>query len=401
MKIKTYIFLFVALLLITGCRDKRDNISDGVARHTMIIYMAADNSLSGVDEDNLAKIRKAVENGDADRGNLVVYHAARRGKPRTLFEIRREKWGKLKSNVLKDYGDQNSASAETLSTVLSDVRRLKPAKTYSLVFWSHGTGWLPAGVRYGVPDIWWPYSADYRKLGSINIQDGSYEVPRTRALGPDGNRWMEFKDMAAAIPNNMFHHIIFDACFMGEVEVAYELRKKTKYLIASPAEILIEGMPYHLIMKDCFDLRLDKVCKSFFDFYDAKTGGFKSATIGLYDCTQMEALAAATKPLVSRFAAQLPTMSIEGIQTYDRNEYHSMFDIENLFDTLTGGPSDPMFAAFKAQLDRTVITKFSTEVILGVFRVKRFCGISTYIPLSSYTDINPIYRDTEWYKAVY
>ena len=38
--------------------------------------------------------------------------------------------------------------------------------------------------------------------------------------------------------------IIFDACFMGSVEVAYELRDVCDKIVASPTEVIAEGMDY-------------------------------------------------------------------------------------------------------------------------------------------------------------
>jgi hypothetical protein len=58
-----------------------------------------------------------------------------------VFEIRK---GEI--IVIKQYGQQNSASGEILNAVIQDVITEFPAETYGLVLWSHGTGWLPEGV---------------------------------------------------------------------------------------------------------------------------------------------------------------------------------------------------------------------------------------------------------------
>lgn len=52
---------------------------------------------------------------------------------------------------------------------------------------------------------------------------------------------MELDEFAAAIPDGTLDFIIFEACLMAGVEVAYALRGKAEYLLASPAEIISPG----------------------------------------------------------------------------------------------------------------------------------------------------------------
>ena len=54
---------------------------------------------------------------------------------------------------------------------------------------------------------------------------------------------IDITDLAEAIPMNM-DYIIFDACFMGGVEVAYELMEKCDKMVFSQTEILADGMDY-------------------------------------------------------------------------------------------------------------------------------------------------------------
>lgn len=49
-----------------------------------------------------------------------------------------------------------------------------------------------------------------------------------------------------------FEYILFDDCFMSSIEVAYDLRKITRHLIASPCEVMAYGYPYDLVMPYLF-----------------------------------------------------------------------------------------------------------------------------------------------------
>ena len=56
---------------------------------------------------------------------------------------------------------------------------------------------------------------------------------------------MELADFASALPlpnHRKWDFILFEGCYMGSVEVAYELKDKTEAIIASPTEIVSPGM---------------------------------------------------------------------------------------------------------------------------------------------------------------
>ena len=73
---------------------------------------------------------------------------------------------------------------------------------------------------------------------------------------------MDLPDLAEVLSPYRFDYILFDACFMGSVEVLYELRHSARYFIASPAEILADGFPYHLILPYLIGkLELEKVAQ--------------------------------------------------------------------------------------------------------------------------------------------
>ena len=126
-----------------------------------------------------------------------------------------------------------------------------PAEEYGLILWSHGTSWLPAG----------------RGL---------------RSFGSDSGKEMNIVDLAKALPLH-FKFILFDACLMGAVEVVYELRNTTDYIIASSTETIAEGFPYHLILPELVKQNPDwtKVAQQYFDYYNNQQGVYQSATVSV------------------------------------------------------------------------------------------------------------------------
>jgi hypothetical protein len=74
---------------------------------------------------------------------------------------------------------------------------------------------------------------------------------------------------------------LMDACLMGSVEVAYELRNKADFIIASPTEVIYMGYPYDRIIPELTRKQPDlkKVASDYFNFYNEMPGIFRSASI--------------------------------------------------------------------------------------------------------------------------
>ena len=49
---------------------------------------------------------------------------------------------------------------------------------------------------------------------------------------------MEITDFAMALADHLFEFIIFEACYIAGIEVAYELRNKAPYIMSSDAPVV-------------------------------------------------------------------------------------------------------------------------------------------------------------------
>jgi hypothetical protein len=153
-------------------------------------------------------------------------------------------------DTLKIYADTTVAARKAVvSDVLNLAKDRFPAKSYGMLLSSHGTGWAPQGYCYSPPD---KTSGGIFGLDSY-LYDGPAKYhekdPLLKSIGSHYNgspsRSIEIatSDLAAAIPMHM-DYILFDACFMGCVEVAYELKDKCDMMCFSQAEILSNGMDW-------------------------------------------------------------------------------------------------------------------------------------------------------------
>lgn len=122
--------------------------------------------------------------------------------------------------TVREYGAENSASAETFARVLREVAAEYPADSYGLIFFSRTP---VAGCRLAL----------CRTRRPDPVRSGWTTGTR------DAPKWI--LPSLAAIPGGMFDHC-FETCLTAGVEVAYELRGKSDYMLASSAEIISPGL---------------------------------------------------------------------------------------------------------------------------------------------------------------
>lgn len=322
----------VSLGGFASCKNDPTPDPPQTADRTVLVYMAADNSLSwrgDFGNKNLGQIVRAM---DGLKGNMLVYIDLP-SEGATLYKIEGD--GKTKT-VVEKYGVENSASTEVLQRVLNTSMQKYPAKSYGLVLWSHGKGWVPSDLNIqGMRSR--PESGD---VSGTAVSGSEKELWRpmedalvTKTFGADGSSEMEIPDMAAILPKDRkLDFLIFDACFMSCVEVAYDLRHAAQYIIASPTEIMGDGFPYGTVAPLFFRETLDPqaICSAFVDHYRNLTtpenGG--SASIALIKTSEMDALASAARDVFALNPA--PVVDAGSVQYLELLPNHVFYDLERI-----------------------------------------------------------------------
>ena len=368
----------MASLLIMASCVKNDVVDDSITR-TVLIYIAADNSLSTNANPNIYSMQAAVSKG-MDNVRLLVY-VDRMGVKPALLHIHDHR-----IDTVRAYQESNSASSETLRKVIRDVVDGWQSEQYGLLLWSHGTGWLPQSkLHYVAPDL-------------------GYAQSRTKAFAcEDKDTWIEIDDLADAIPDGLFDYIAFDACYMANVEVMYALRNKARYIISSTCEIPSSGFPYHNATRDLLNGNLMRVCSQFHSYYNSMSGWDKMACISLTKTDGLDSLARCFSKIVRQFKNSIPSMDVEGIQRYDRFNNHVFYDLEDFVEKLNPAKED--LNEFRLQLERCVVYKINTPYLFpgdskDELKIDTHCGLSVYIPIRKYDQpgLNAEYRKTEWSK---
>ncbi len=374
---KKLMILLLGLLLLNACGSDEPDTPPTPARRTILVYMVATNSLGNNQRDlqDLDEMDQAVAAGALNGCRLLVYRVGPESQHPTLFEIKQDKHGKAVHSELEAYDPAAGASLtpSRMRQVIGDMKTDAPASEYGLVLWSHGTGWAQ----------------------SITTRDGA---PR-RQFGDDNGVHMSLTELAEGLPTGTFEWIYADVCYMGCVEVAYELRDHCKRLAAYPTEIPAKGMPYDqtLPMLCQATADLSGACRATYDYYNALTDQNRTFTAAVVDCTQLNALA----DVCNRIQANaVPLATTSGMQYYNINSSRFLYDFLQYYQTIC---PDSLRDELEDVYNKVVLYKVATPTIFNRVLIdpNHFSGLSTYIMGTSPGVNEDYYQELAWTKAVF
>lgn len=334
------LFLILASLLCTACHREPDV---STARRTILVYMVAKNSLgsSGWDEKDIGEMTQGQVPDDC---RLLVFHT-RYQEPPTLSEVTD---GQL--ITLKTYGPEVvGADAQTLRQVLADTHRLRPAHSMGVVFWSHSSGWLPQ-----------------KRVNS-------------RSFGLEMGREIEIDDLAAALASAQepIDFLLFDSCYMGCYEVARELHHTARYMVASVAEVPVDGMPYHTVLPWLFSADtaegLKKAIDLTADSYAGRTGSYCPSTMALYNLRGMHRLQQSVEELL-RTRRPLPSYYTPQRFSISSTYADAFVDLDAHMEAMAADQTT--YTRFRDALTGVVLHRRHSPMIWGRLPIDRCCGLS-------------------------
>lgn len=380
-------------MMLASC-DITGNVTGDIGR-TVLIYMAADNDLSSFAQTDIEEMKNGdVPDyfGEGESGDVLLVYLDISGEPPRLYRLSRDRFGVVNMEILREYEEHNSSDPEVMRSVLQYAANLFPADDYGLVLWSHATGWLPAGYYSN------PVASGASVPAGVSEDPFAHLVKSFGMSGSYGNDEMDIDGLADALPVK-YSYIIFDACLMGGIEVAYELKDKCDYLIFSPAEVLADGMPYDLVLGDMFASGTDalkEVCREFFNA-GAKDG---AATVSLVSTSGLDRLASVCFDIFSSSGKSYMAIDMNDLQGYFRYGKHWFYDLDDFVSRLANEAS---YAEFSMAMDDVVVAKYATDyfkVGTSGFEIKKFSGLSTYVPNPENAYLDEFYKTLAWNKAV-
>lgn len=375
MKRNLLLALFLGILL-SAC-NKNEPQPPTIADRTILAYFIATNNLDGYDQMDIEEMQKAIAALPTNNSRLLVYRVSYT-YPAELFEIFK-KDGKATIKSIKTYDNTpgSSVTQERFREVFSDMVSFAPANNYGLILWSHSLGWA-------------------KELPSSNSFTSISHAPEF-TFGLDYNKSIDIDKLAECIPTGIFDFIFFDACYSGAVEVAYELKDKIDYIIASPTESISFGGVYDLSLKYLMQDKpnYEAFSKANYDYYNSRTGEYRSCAIALIDCKKLDTLAQTCKSILSNGL----TFTQSGKQYYDFARYHFLYDFEQCYNSIATASQKQ---EFEKALNNVVIYKATTPYILGSLPINsnNYSGLSTYIMGTSSSQNESYYKKLKWYNDI-
>lgn len=393
MKSKLLFFLWVCCsVLLTACGNddptpKPEPEPPVEGGRTVLIYLAADNTLARFSLEDLKEMKTGMASVNNSGVHLLVYIDT--GSSPRLIELENNN-GTVVEKTIKTYDEKrNSVGKAETSEVFHDVfsNDTYKAESYGLIYWSHGDGWIPN------------------------------PLPSTRWIGQDtgnGTHYMNITDLVSILSDAPhFDFILFDACFMQSVEVAYALRSFTDYYIGSPTEIPGPGARYDVLVPALFaDGGVAfNVAAAYYAPYEEIYDGGKGIsntnwTGGVSVCvmksSELEPLANITKQVLPENADNQELLST--VFDYDKRssgEGHvGYYDMERMMQSLLDNSA---FIAWKQVYDLAVpywkTTLQNYSAFARMFSMEGTNGVSHYIPASNKPAARAAYHSTEWYEA--
>jgi hypothetical protein len=407
--------ILIAICLLSGltsCHHDDDTPEDNTARRTVLVYMAAENNLTRFATEDLEEMKTGSLKLAEDQ-NLVIY-VDKAGSLTTPYIVRAKNGEMVDTIFMKE---ALSADPTTLQDVIQYTREHFPAKSYGLLLWGHASGWL-VSTKDSIS----------RTRGSSILEPKAYGgATGNNSSSSSGNYWMNIVPMAKAIQNGMgSDHLSFifgDCCSFGCLEVAYELRNVTDYVIGSPAEVPDMGAPFDLIVPDMFietDNFYAKIIDHYFDYYldifknnpqyyNKKVGDLAgySVPLAVVKTSGLDNLAYATSTLLGTIAEKVSTsgsLDLDKVMYYAISQKKYSYDMYHVFKKNTSAADfDTWKAAFlQAVPYRLFSMKWMTEISSLRNEMENFdatkddCGVvSMFFPSTYYNGTNP-----NWNKAI-
>lgn len=381
-----------------------------IASQTVLLYMPG-TSLNSYYIANIEGIRRIISSEIPGNGRILICTQPTTASDKaTLGEIYYD--AAEHTNIfkeIKNYDPFIANQTEFVQQLLTDVAQVAPAQRYGLIIGSHGKAWLPAGK-----------SITARSLGDTSTDENTF-VPMPNALPTRGfgdpSREMDIAQLAEAIAAQTYRldWIIFDACFMANIETLYDLRTSANRIIASPIEIMAAGFPYDRLIPQLFadngnKCNLAGACETFYDFYmndwESIPSNAQSGCISLAVTAELESLA----DVVRRINATNPAsynrdalQSYEGIYSQGGANSHIFYDFGNFIEAIC--TDQTLLTEFQNTMERAFPseTRFNTPLFYSAYNSKmnpisHYSGVSISEPSLRHVTDN---QQTNWYKATH
>ncbi len=392
-----FICLIVLSFFLMSCVKEEVELPN---QKTLLMYLPwpADMTLTKAFKTNIADLEKAISKNGLNNEKVVVFMSTSSTEA-TLYEITCEN-GICKHDTLKNYVNPSFTTVEGIASILNDMKSVAPALTYAMIIGGHGMGWIPVSPTYQTIGIK-ALSTSISSFKNYWEYEGAFH---TRYFGGTTTKYQtDITSLAQGITMagiKKMEYILFDNCYMSSIEVAYELRNVTNYLIASPTEIMAYGMPYAVVGEYLLGKTDYKaVCDGFYAFYSTYNEA-PYGTLAVTNCSELASTASLMREINSRYT--FDTAQLNSLQRMDGYEPPIFYDYGDYVAHLC--TDEQLLMEYKEQLDRMIPYKTHTTEFYskskGAVPINVYSGITTSDP-SDNPQVSIDKTKTSWYAATH
>ena len=376
------------------------------ANHTLM-FMFLGTSLNRYFETNIDDVKKAIKTGILDSSNRVLLFRQDNMVKAHISELCYDTTTKMciERRVVDNITlPSTQLTPEELASHINTMVAEAPALRYGIVLAGHGTAWLPREYVNNSKSI--------SALGTFhNVWTPAPGAEVTRTYGEKDNVHFNIPELASTLEqlDVELDYILFDACFMSNIESIYDLRNSANYIIASPCEIMGRGFPYERTLPYLFrdnGKTTDYVgaAESYYKFYrDEYTNQARSGSIAVIDCNEVDALADATRGVLQSMTTGF--YDRKTLQSYEGQDIHYFYDFVEWVNVVA--TDDTAIDAFNAQFAKTIIAKYSLDTFYSAYgsygthtiNLDVYSGVTTSAPTEA--DIYGYMLSTNWCKYVW
>ena len=415
--IKKLFTLFICMISLamtfTSCSEEAFD-TDSVNKQTILVFYPwtgsqSSTGLLGYLQNNIDSICDGIIDRKGLNNSRVLVFLSNKYNHSTLYDLQYNATTKSVDRVpLKEYEGTSYASAEGIADILNEVKTQASALNYALIVGVHGCGWTYASDWSRYPYYARPSVTRPRDNNFSGIQFGpDPNAPLTRFFGSVSlaENAMDISTLAEGIRESglKMQYILFDACYMSNIETAYELKDVTNYMIASGSEIMAAGLPYRSMWSylNSSTPNYSSIVSTSVNFYKNSSAPF--CNLAAIDCRQVEKLAGVMKDINAEYQLSA-SVSLDSIQHLDGFRPNLFYDLETYVDSLH--PSGYLLDQFKSQLKLTIKASDHTDEAYTCiyssdsFKIKNYCGITISDPSQHSVAIKGREK-TGWWKATH
>jgi len=344
------------------------------AKWTVMVYLDADNDLESAGIHNFNQMEAVGSTQDV---HVIVQMDRRTGSDpdneswtdTRRYLITRDANSKVMHSLRLDdppLGECDMGSAETLRLFVSWAMSNFPADHYLLIIWDHGTGWQTRAL-----DL----------------------TPKYKYIAADdtSSNQMNITDIPTALAGFNVDVLAFDACYMQQLEVAYELRNSADYMVASTSAEPTPGYNYSRLLsqisRDTSPKDLSRIIVQQYAAEYAGDGGITLSAVDMSKVSNVAGAASAFAGILSANADALPasladarTHSLDYTAGGTRRYSLDLLDYTSRCADVIGNDASGAYADLEAACGAAVIASIHSPDLAKAH------GLAIYVPSPSRFD---------------